>query len=563
MAQRRLTLVLYRQGKCVENRAGRYHFRRMRNLGILLGLAFAASAHASVTLVPLDSRPATGQYPQMLGHIAGERVSLPPTGLLGRFTEPGKAEAVCQWLLAQDLSESSSLVISADMLAYGGLVESRLPTVSVQKAIERIGTIRKVRAKWPGKRLFVFSSLMRTAPTATSTTASWRMHLARYVELKERYQRTGERFLLGQMESHRSKFSSRELEKYYAARKRNMEVHKALIKMVKEGAIDYLVIGVDDAQKYGPHVPETKELRSLIDSLSIGGLVYICDGVDQLGNLLVSRALLREAKWMPQVYVRFSDPAQANKAAPYETRPLAITVRDQIIVSGARPAASPDSADFQLYLNAPGADAQHLDFFALTMLGSPTKTLMVAVADVNFSKDGAADPQLVSKIWKSQNIESLLAFAGWNTASNTIGTSVPHANLYLLSKRLNADAFTREKAHREFLFHRFINDYAFHRFVRPAAYRMADSDPSGSREELSASSWKKLEQWVARNTEGLIVRYFEDLFRGEKFWAQEMQYEVMGISGIEVSLPWPRVFEARIAFDFVVSPVVGLGSGGL
>src|SRR5947207_10996637 len=97
---------------------------------------------------------------------------------------------------------------------------------------------------------------MRTAPTATRETKGWRMNLARYVELKERYSRTAEKQLPRQIEAFRKLIPKGELGKYLSARRRNLAINRALLQMAKHGAINYLVIGADDAQKFGPQYPE-------------------------------------------------------------------------------------------------------------------------------------------------------------------------------------------------------------------------------------------------------------------------------------------------------------------
>lgn len=42
-----------------------------------------------ITLLPIDDRPAVGQFAQMVGKIADHRVTMPPREMLGRFTQPG------------------------------------------------------------------------------------------------------------------------------------------------------------------------------------------------------------------------------------------------------------------------------------------------------------------------------------------------------------------------------------------------------------------------------------------------------------------------------------------
>src|SRR5689334_13056928 len=102
----------------------------MRFAWIAILALLASLAQASrIILVPLDNRPAAGQFAQMIGDIDGAQVQMPPYQLLGRYTSAGNPDAILAWLNAQDMSDVSSIIVSADMIAYGGLIASRVPDV--------------------------------------------------------------------------------------------------------------------------------------------------------------------------------------------------------------------------------------------------------------------------------------------------------------------------------------------------------------------------------------------------------------------------------------------------
>src|SRR5437867_11009148 len=102
----------------------------MRLVWVAILALLASIAQASrIILIPLDNRPASGQFAQMIGDIDGAQVQMPPYQLLGRFTSPGNPDAILAWLKSQDMSDVSSIIVSADMILYGGLNAARLPTV--------------------------------------------------------------------------------------------------------------------------------------------------------------------------------------------------------------------------------------------------------------------------------------------------------------------------------------------------------------------------------------------------------------------------------------------------
>jgi len=82
----------------------------------------------SIVYVPLDDRPVTRQLPErMLGRIAGVRVVEPPRAMLGSYLTFGRPGEILAWLNRDAPRTASEYVLSSDMLAYGGLVASRVP----------------------------------------------------------------------------------------------------------------------------------------------------------------------------------------------------------------------------------------------------------------------------------------------------------------------------------------------------------------------------------------------------------------------------------------------------
>ena len=69
-----------------------------------------------IVLLPLDDRPAAGQFAQMIGAIADHEVIMPPKEMLGRFTTAGDTKKIQDWLSIVDYSKIDAIVISVDML---------------------------------------------------------------------------------------------------------------------------------------------------------------------------------------------------------------------------------------------------------------------------------------------------------------------------------------------------------------------------------------------------------------------------------------------------------------
>lgn len=531
-------------------------FPQVKTLAAIALFLAATGAHAErILLVPLDSRPAAGQFAQMIGRMASVEVNMPPYESLGRFVEPGSPDKILNWLEQEDYSDVSAVVLSTDMIAYGGLIASRVNDVTVKLAKARMHRLEEIRLAHPSVKFYAFSAIMRLAPTATKKASAWRVQLARYAEVQDRYNRVKDPSDFARLKNLIKVIPAGEIEKYEVTRQRNHAVQTDLIHMASRGVFDYLILGQDDARLYGPHVPETLHLRQLVQGLGIDGKVYFCEGIDQHANILVSRALLTEANWIPRVRIVYSDPLGKTKYNVFESKPIEQSLKDQIIASGARPVGSDNAYDFALYVNTPNRRPGPFKEFVDALKGELDEGFPVCVADINLGRDGTADQELFDALFEQQRMMRLLSFAGWNTAGNTMGTAIPAANVYLLARRLRVDPLAREMAQREFLLHRFVNDYAYHKFTRPEANRIIETNNKGNRDEAYGPVLKKADVFVKEDLHKHLDKYFTEQFLGRKFFAGTKQYEVSGIDDVKIFLPWPRAYEVRLEFRLQSKPV--------
>ena len=500
-----------------------------------------------IILIPLDSRPAAGQFAQMIGNIASVDVIQPPYQTLGRFTSAGAPDAILTWLDKQDLSKVDAVIVSTDMVAYGGLIASRVPDTSYEKAIKRIRTLQAIRFRNPQVHFYGFSAIMRLAPTDSRSTTGWRKNLALYEAAKEHFQRTGADTLYPGVAALRAKVTARQIQDYEWTRSRDHNIQEELVRLTKTGLFDYFVLGQDDAQPFGPHMPETAQLKELVERLGIAGKVYFCEGIDQDSNVLLSRALLKGLDWTPHVRVVYSDPDGKSTVATFESKTVEDSLRDQLFASGARPATD-EQCDYTVYLNTPSRDESSFQEFLNELndqvdLGAP-----VCVADIDLAKDGTADPELFNSLIQNGRMIKLLSYAGWNTAGNTMGTAIPAANVYLYARKANKDPLQRELARREFLLHRFVNDYDYHKYTRPLAYHLLDSIPSANREEAYGENWAMLNNFVKQDLGAHLQDTFKEEFLGKRFSAGNKEYEVASLDDVKIFLPWPRAYEVRLEF---------------
>jgi hypothetical protein len=502
-----------------------------------------------IILIPLDSRPAAGQFAQMIGAISDVEVIIPPYEYLGRFTNAGKVDKIFDWLESQKLDDVSSLVVSADMLAYGGLIASRVNEVDSDVAIARLKRLVEFRKKAPEHlKTYVFAATMRLTPTATEKAGKFRLNLAKYEELKDRYERTGDPTLPPKMSNLRKVVPSVEILRYERTRSRNHEVQKALVRMCIGPQINFLIMGQDDAKPDGPQIQENARLRVFTKKLDLESKIYFCEGIDQHANLLISRAILEERGWKPRIRVVYSDEQGRDQFAMYESKTVEESLNDQIFTSGAQMVREGEEYDYTLYLNTPKRSASSFSYFVQQMKDEVDQGFPVAVADINFTPDGASDDQLLNALFENRRAHKLLSFAGWNTAGNTMGTAIPSANVYLSARKFEVNPLGRELAQKDFLLHRMADDYAYHKFTRPATYRLIDNLQK-QRDEVYGSNFETIDNFARVDLRKWVDKLYIEQFKDKTFFAGTKEFRISGLSNLKVFLPWPRAYEVRIEFN--------------
>jgi hypothetical protein len=511
-----------------------------------------------ILLIPLDSRPAAGQFAQMIGAMNATKVDIPPLDILGKFTVPGDVDKVFTWLESENLDDVSTIIVSGDMLAYGGLIASRVNDVDAGAGIKRLQRLMDFKRKAPADvKMYVFMSTMRLTPTATKAASGYRINLAKYEEMKDRYERTHDATLPAKLNNMRKVVPAVEIMRYERTRRRNIEVQSGLLRMCIGPEVDFLIMGQDDAKPDGPQIQENAKLKKLAEQYGVQKKVYFCEGIDQHSNLLLSRAILAQRNWKPRVRIVYSDEDGKNQYALYESKTIKESLEDQLFASGAEMAKDNGEYDYSLYVNSPKRRDSHFEEFLEKMRSEIDQGFPVAVADINFSANGSSDESLFNFLVRSGKAYKLLAFAGWNTAGNTMGTSIPAANVYLCARKNDVDPLSREVAQREFLLHRMINDWAYHRYTRPATYAMIDT-LQDQRDEIYGSNFDAINKFANADLRRHIAQIFQNQFQLRRFTAGNKEYQITDLDDLKISLPWPRAYEIRVEFKMKVEET---GSG--
>jgi len=330
--------------------------------------------------------------------------------LLGRFHEPGQVDRLLEWLGEQP----EPWLVSLDMLIFGGLVASRRYDLTLDQALERFSRFEKLAE---GRQVLAFQSILRAAPTQAN---------AAEVEVAEQLVELGAVSVLAQSGDARAARRVAELEgllspavvaSYHELRERNYSLNQlALLWSMRTG--QPLLLGMDDSKTRGWNVLEARELEERIEAE--GANAWVAPGTDE-------SALLLLARWLGPHPVRPVWRGSRQVVGLYEDRSL-----EEVLAAQARAAGIElrDDAERTLYLWAPEESQQEAGeagsyVLAADVVDSLQRELErgpVALADLRYANGG--DPTLMQAVLDAGLAARLTAYAGWNTAGNTLGTAL-------------------------------------------------------------------------------------------------------------------------------------------
>ena len=518
-----------------------------------------ADLKTRVLIVPLDDRPATTQFAEMIGRIGNAEVILPPRALLGTFITAGDSERIAQWLREYDFSNIDAVILSADMLAFGGFMTSRISATPLDLAHRRLEVIRELKRRNPRLPIYAFNVVRRVALSAFAANRAHRAQIARWAVLAdETIQKPNDAKLKEEFERLKREIPAREIEDYLAVRRRNLQVNYAMLDLAKTGVVDKLLLLQDDAHPFGLHRRDQKSLRERIAKLGLTDeKAALYNGADEGASVLLSRAVLKKANFKPRVRVVYSSEAGRNHLGDFEDQPIETSVARQLETSGAQIVADDSGADYTLYVNAPRQTEKDFQAFLEKLITDVKSGRRVAIADVLYKVWGGGDARIVEALGREKLLDRVIGYASWGTPGNAIGTVVPQANMYVYARRNlfqnQALAKEIEAAQIKFLFHRWVGDYGYHVLVRPAVNRYGREDLKIEVDEFDRPMYEKFNGIVVERMTPITEDFFAEHFKNRFYPTSKTGSEgivLREMQNLKIRLPWVRTFEIFMDYDF-------------
>lgn len=512
-------------------------------------------AGARIALVPLDDRPISLQYPILIAAVADATIVTPPAGGLGRHLRAGDGEAIARWLDALDLATLDAVVVSADTLAYGGLIGSRVPRVLENEARQRLEAIGRLKQRRPDVPVFVIGTVPRHAPTDDGGNEKWRAAVTRWADIAGDADATAETAALEKT------LPAGMLDRYRATRARNLAIDLALVELARSGAIDRLVFGRDDPSPRGVQAADTDALAAAIEKAGAGSRVRIQPGADEIALLLVTRALTTRFKYRPDVQAVYSPDAATDAMTP-DGRALKDVVAAHVAAAGGQVVERAGPAGLRLFVHAslretpPGAEA-----FAARVGHAVTSGARAAVADVNLAGEPTgASIALVEGLRAQRLLPRLFGYASSDAAGSAVAVALAQGVVLALGvDRLapgKPDVARRvAAAHVRLLLDRYVADFLYQHVVRGQAVDDLLTPRRMNPLRLDDTQKLRVEKYLLDElkplAEGLVADFAAVPWRLPGPARGGVALQVRDIEDFTISLPWARLSEARIDFTLV------------
>ena len=508
----------------------------------------APAGPPKIIYIPHDNRPISDKQTAAVVQKLGYEVVVPPDNLLGSRQDLGHPEELWQWL-EQNAADAKAAVISSDSMLYGSLVGSRKHEYTKEQIAERAARFQTFHTEHPQLKLYSFGSIMRTPRTGEASGheepeyyRNYGADIFRYTLLRDKQEVEGltrrekkEYAFLAQL------IPQKALGDWLGRRDKNYAASKQLIDLTRNNVFNYFVLGRDDNAPYSQTHLESRHLAEYGKSLGKSQFQTMA-GIDEIGLLLLTRAVNDMRSEMPFVYVRYNWGRGEYTVPSYSDEHIRDSIADAIYAAGGMAVRSPEKADVVLLVNTNpngktyeandrannGTPREGTTYFADIVSEHVAKGYPVAIADIAYAN--GADNALMEELKNRGLLFKLRAYAGWNTATNSTGFVLGEG---MLVKHMTNDAVD------DLLLTRYLDDWAYQANVRNVMARQL----TWLRGDGFYGSLDGKMQAVQYRSTRMLTRFVEDNLP-----------PMRTLEELQVTFPWNRMFESDITHGPHVEP---------
>lgn len=363
---------------------------------IILSCAFLCFFYGlsteKVLLVPLDSRPCNTEEMVLLGKAAKKTVSY-PNDHLDSLERPGDPDALWAWL-EEESKKNAKVILFSNSLLNGGLMASR-QTDSYYNQAHFLDRLDRYLSDNPTKDITIVTVFPRVLPDGLDP------ELTAYTKALVAWgEACDQADIQHQPEPAAPNIPSDLQERYRSVYAQSAQVCRGISQLAQSHHNLTYYISLDDNAPNG--FP-----RLYLRQLAPAHHAQILNGADEITALL-----LAQNSYQRPLSVAYSDPNGKDLIPAFEGQPLSQSLAEK---SHFLFFSLEDRAENKILIhNKPGQGQ------ALKSIWEESAQRNLALADVAQTNRG--DKELLAPLENPP--QKLTAYSGWNTSSNSLGTSL-------------------------------------------------------------------------------------------------------------------------------------------
>ena len=479
-----------------------------------------------IGFLPLDSRPCTCDFPIQLAQQADVKIIVPPEGYVSKYRETPDISRNLHWLNTI-APKCDCLVVSAEQLIHGGLIQSRNASLTADQQHAILGGLEAIKKASPDTKIFLSTVLMRTSiSTVNEMTRIWWEKVNVYSHLMYLALSGGDKEIQAQYESLKKEIPEEVLTAYHTARQVNHEINRACIALAEKNVVDALFILQEDCAPERIHWFEQRVLKADIEKHGLQDRVFLFNGTDEAGCELMQKAIHPEGAEAEVVWLSENTDFTAN----YEDRPFAENLKGHMRALNIREKQGAQKVICLLPPKGKQGEACEIRTgrcidYTPDELGEISEKIRnlteqgkhCYLLDLDFANGG--NTRFLEILGGVMPVLSLWGYAGWNTASNSLGT--------LLAQLLASDE--NSPSNQAFTSERILDDAIYQPIVRPEVTKLVRDSGEDVFNIKDLSKTETLLRESFQRHRSILERIFGG-----------------NVPEFEAKLRWNRLFEAEI-----------------
>ncbi len=525
---------------------------------ILCALIFSIAAVSAedignskkIVYIPIDNRPVNLIQTIEIAERLGYEILVPPEIYLGTGAskeEWGNPDELWDWI-NKVAPRADAAVISTDAMLYGSLIGSRIHDLTAEEILKRAKKFEQLHNDNPRLPIYALGTIMRTPRSAVNSSfepeyyKTYAAQIFNYTVLTDKSETqelsNADKNELAKLEK---SIPKEYLDDWFERRAKNFDANKYFVDLTRAGTFQYFVLGCDDSAIFSQTHLESRHLSEY--GAEIGKEKFIVmSGADELGMLMLSRAINNELHYVPFVAIGYNVGKGGETIPTYGNEKISDSLEGAIISVGGMIVPNPKNADLVLavHTNPNGktfaADSKKNKTKPHTGIGSYMQLLKsylkndYPVGVVDISTSNGADNALMQRLKKDKLQFKIRSYGGWNTATNSAGFLIGAG---VLTKYLEQDDIY------SLLLTRYLDDWAYQSNIRTQINNGLIWTIPG---DGNAGALGTRQEGLEKLTSDLATDFAKKNIFLPKGYT---------LKNIQARFPWSRTFESEITFDLI------------